>query len=202
MRLSLAATLVLLTPSILGAQAAVTRQVNGDTLISQADPAGRFVFAAPFRFAGSQAVDVVKVAGAEQFFFVEAAADKSIKRFYWVQFEQYYPSNTYTYDFSQFQQKPVPLGRLIFQGDVRVRANYFTMDPRPGSDSKAGRDLLRARGFNVDGTFATLRMFYLPDTTKRRELMIIYGERVPEGTTEAAVAEGITARAQASFSQP
>ena len=202
MRLRLAPTLVLLVPSMLAAQAAPTREVRGDTLISPADPAGRFVFAPAFQFAGGQAIDVVQVAGAEQFFFVEAAPDMSIRRFYWVQFEHYYPSNTYTYDFSGISQKPVPLGRLVFQGDVRVRANYFTMDPRPGSDSKAGMELLRARGFNVDGTFATLRMFYLPDTTRRRELMIIYGERVPEGTTEAAIAEGLTARAQAGMSQP
>ena len=201
MRLSLAATLVLLTPSILGAQETVTRLVRGDTLISQADPAGRFVFAAPFHFAGSQVVDVVKVAGAEQFFFIDAAADKSIRRFYWVQFEHYYPTNTYTYNFSGMRQTPVPMGRLIFQGDVRVRANYFTMDPRPGSDSKAALDYLRAQGFTTDGTFATLRLFHLPDSTNRRELMIIYGERVTDGTTEMP-AEAIITRAQASFSQP
>jgi hypothetical protein len=200
MRLCLA--LLVLTPSILGAQAGLTRQVHGDTLISGADPVARFVFAPPFQPAGGQAIDVVKVAGAEQYFFIDAAEDKSLRRFYWVQFEQYYPSNTYTYDFSQFRQTPVPLGRLIFQGDVRVRANYFTMDTRPGSDSKAAREFLLARGFKLDGTFATLRLFYLPDSTRRRELMIIYGERVPEGTTEASIAEGLTARAQAGVSQP
>jgi hypothetical protein len=200
MRLSLA--LLVLTPSILGAQGALTRQVHGDTLISGADPATRFVFAQPFQYAGGQAIDVVQVAGAEQFFFIDAAEDKSIRRFYWVQFEQYYPTNTHTYDFSGIRQTSVPIGRLIFQGDVRVRANYFTMDKRPNSDSRAAQEFLRAKGFNIEGTFATLRLFYLPDSTRRRELMIIYGERVPEGTTEAAVAEGITARAQAGVSQP
>ena len=200
MHLRLAATLAFLTPSILGAQG-VTRAVHGDTLISRADPAGRFIFAKPFQHAGSQAIDVVKVAGAEQYFFIDAAEDKSIRRFYWVQFEQYYPSNTYTYDFSGMNQTPVPIGRLIFQGDVRVRANYFTMDKRPNSDSRAAQEFLQARGFNIDGTFATLRLFYLPDSTRRRELMIIYGERVPDGTTEAP-AEAIIARAQASIAQP
>jgi hypothetical protein len=201
MRLSLAAFL-LLTPSILGAQGALTRQVHGDTLISGADPAARFVFAQPFQHAGGQAIDVVQVAGAEQFFFIDAGEDKSIRRFYWVQFEQYYPTNTHTYNFSGIRQTPVPIGQLIFQGDVRVRANYFTMDTRPGSDSKAAREFLLARGFKLDGTYATLRLFYLPDSTRRRELMIIYGERVPEGTTEASIAEALTARAQANVSQP
>ena len=200
MRLSLA--LLVLTPSILGAQAALTRQVHGDTLISEADPAARFVFAKPFQHAGGQAIDVVQVAGAEQYFFIDAAEDRSVRRFYWVQFEHYYPTNTHTYDFSRIRQTPVPIGRLTFQGDIRVRANYFTMDNRPGSDSRAAREFLLARGFNLEGSFATLRLFYLPDSTRRRELMIIYGERVPEGTTDASIAEAITARAQANVSQP
>ena len=43
------------------------------------------------------------------------------------------------------------LGRLDFAGDVRVGPNYFTDDDRPGSDSKAAEEFLRAKGFNIDG---------------------------------------------------
>ena len=202
MRLRHAAILSLLTPSILGAQAASTRDVRGDTLVSHADPAVTLVFSKPFQFAGSQAIDVLKVAGADQYFFIDAAEDRSIRRFYWVQFEHYYPTNEHTYDFSSMNLKPVPIGRLTFLGDVRVRDNYFTMDPRPGSDSKAAETFLRARGFKLDGTFATLRLFYLTDESRRRELMIIYGESVPAGTSASTIAPDLTARAQANLVQP
>jgi hypothetical protein len=198
----LAAILFLLIPSILTAQAPATREVHGDTLISGADPATRFVFAKPFQFAGNQAIDILKVAGADQYFFIDADENHAIRRFYWVQFEHYYPNTSYTYNFSEMNFKPVPLGHLAFVGDVRVRDNYFTMDQRPGSDSKAAETFLRSKGFKLDGTFATLRLFHLPDSSRRRELMIIYGESVPAGTSEASVAAAITANAQANVTQP
>ena len=191
----------LLLPSMVGAQSAPAREVRGNALVSGADPAATFVFSGPFRFAGSQTIDILGVAGAQQFFFVEAAADSSIRRFYWVQFEHYYPSNERTYDFSSMNLMPVSLGRLEFLGDVRVRDGYFTMDKRPGSDSQAAQAFLQARGFRIAGTFATLRLFHLPDSTRRRELMIIYGERVPAGTDPAAIAPELTARARAGVTQ-
>jgi hypothetical protein len=202
MRPVLATFLVLLSPSLLGAQSAPARAVRGDTLVSPADPAVTFVFSPPFRFAGSQTIDILKVAGAEQFFFIEAAEDSSIRRFYWVQFEHYHPSNDHTYDFSSMNLQPVQVGRLDFLGDVRVRDDYFTMDKRPGSDSQAAQVFLKAKGFRIDGTFATLRLFHLPDASRRRELMIIYGERVPAGTAAADIAPGLTARARAGLAQP
>jgi hypothetical protein len=202
MRPVLATLMVLLSPSLLGAQSAPARAVHGDTLVSPANPAAAFVFAPPFRFAGSQTIDILKVAGADQYFFIEAAEDSSIRRFYWVQFEHYYPANDHTYDFSSMNLQPVPFGRLEFLGDVRVRDNYFTMDKRPGSDSQAAQTFLQAKGFRIDGTFATLRLFHLPDASRRRELMIIYGERVPAGTVAADIAPDLTARARAGFAQP
>ena len=202
MRLRPAAILVALLSSALILQAVPLREVKGDTLISPADPTASFTFDEAFHYAGGQAIDILKVAGAEQYFFIDAAADHSIRRFYWIQFEHYYPSITHTYDYSGITQKPVDLGRLAFMGDVRVSPDYFTMDDRPGSDSKAAADFLRARGYKLDGTFVSLRLFHLPDTTKRRELMIIYGEILPKGASEKSVTAGITARAQANIKVP
>ena len=82
-------------------------------------------------------------------------------------------------------------------GDVRVREKYFTMDDRPGSDSMAAADFLRGKGFKLDGTFVTLRLFHLPDDTRRRELMIIYGEMLPPDAPADPVKAAITAHAQA-----
>ena len=180
-------------------QAAPLREVKAGTLISTADPAASFTFDEAFPYAGGQTIDILKVAGAEQYFFIDAAADRSIRRFYWVQFEHYYPSNTDTYDYSGIPQKPVALGRLAFMGDVRVSPDYFTMDDRPGSDSKAAADFLRAKGFKLAGTFVSLRLFHLPDASKRRELMIIYGEVLPGGASEERAKSEITAHAQANI---
>jgi hypothetical protein len=197
MRIRPSALLLLLLASNLPAQATPVREVTGGALVSNADPAASFAIDKAFQYAGGQVIDILKVAGAEQHFFIEAGADHSIRRFYWLQFEHYYPDNNYTYDYSGFVQKPVQLGAIAFMGDVRTSANYFTMDDRPGSDSKAAENFLRARGFKLDGTFVTLRLFHLPDATKRRELMIIYGELLPSGASEEAVKAGITAHAQA-----
>jgi len=199
MRLRPAATLVILLSSSLVAQTAPLRKVAGNTLTSTADPAATFVFDAKFHYAGGQSIDIMKVAGAEQHFFIDDAADHSIRRFYWIQFEHYYPTNTSTYDYSGIPQKPVRLGRLEFMGDVRVSTKYFTMDDRPGSDSKAAADFLRAKGFKLDGTFVSLRLFHLPDATRRQELMIIYGEILSGGASEDRVTSGITAHAQANL---
>jgi hypothetical protein len=193
------ATLVMLLSGTHTSQGASLREVDGGTLISTADPAASFTLDKAFRYAGGQSIDILKVAAAEQYFFIDSATDRSIRRFYWIQFEHNYPSNTGTYDFSAIPQKPVAIGRLAFMGDVRVSPNYFTMDDRPGSDSKAAADFLRARGFKLDGAFVTLRLFHLPDASKRRELMIIYGEILPGGSSEERATSEITARAQANI---
>jgi hypothetical protein len=151
---------------------------------------------------GGQTIDILQVAGAEQYFFIDAAADHAIRRFYWIQFEHYYPDNTDTYDYSGIEQKPVQIGRLAFMGDIRVSPDFFTMDDRPGSDSRAARDFLRAQGFKLDGTFVNLRLFHLPDATKRRELMIIYGEILPSDAPEEQATSAITAHAQANIKVP
>lgn len=177
--------------------AAPLREVKGNTLVSAADPGASILVKEPFVYAGGQVIDVLKVAGAEQHFFVDAAPDRSIRRFAWIQFEHYYPDNARVYDFSRMKQTPVALGRLAFMGDVRVRAGYFTMDRRPGSDSLAAEEFLRAKGFELDGTFVTLRLFHLPDDTRRKELMIIYGEVVPPGASEEQAAADVTAHARA-----
>lgn len=200
---SLVPALPLLLASSLAAQAAPTRPVHGDTLVSPADPAATLTVNPAFRYAGGQVIDILKVAGAEQYFFIDAAPDSSIQRFYWIQFEYYYPGNTHTYNYSGIKnQKPVTLGRLSFVGDIRVGRNYFTDDDRPGSDSKAAEEFLRAKGFNIDGTFVTLRLFHLPDDTRRRELMIIYGEALRDSSAEERVKSDITAHAKANINIP
>lgn len=194
-----AALLAFLLPSAFAAQPATTRSVVGETLESPADPPVTFVTNRSFHYAGGQVIDIMGVAGAEQHFFIDAAPDHSIRRFCWFQFEHYYPDNTNTYTYAGIKQSPVRLGQLEFMGDVRARAGYFTMDERPGSDSRAAADFLRARGYRLEGAFVTLRLFHLPDSTHRKELMVIYGEVLPAGVSEESLIAEITAHARANL---
>ena len=84
---SLVPALSLLLASTIAAQAAPTRQVHGDTLVSPADPAATLIVNTAFPYAGGQVIDILKVAGAEQYFFIDAGPDHAIRRFYWIQFE-------------------------------------------------------------------------------------------------------------------
>ena len=186
----LAIASLLLTCTLLGfaqeEKPAVERTVNGQTLTSHSDPAVTITVAPAFKYAGSQAFDIEHIAAAEEHLFVDAAPDKSIRRFYWVQFEHYYPTNNYHHDYSSFKQQPVPLGPLTFQADVHRQKDYFTSDNRPGSDSAATLNLLRSKGYKVDGDFVRVRMVYLSDSA-RKELMIIYGERIAQQTDQDLV---------------
>lgn len=174
------------------------RPVNSGTLVSAADPAATLSVVDPaFSYAGGQRIDIFKVAEADQHFFIDAAPDKSIRRFYWLQFEHFYPENGKSYNYSGIKnQQPVALGRLQFTGDVRSSANYFTHDDRAGSDSKAAENFLRGKGYKLDGAFVTLRMFHVPDEGRHKELMIIYGEVLPDPASEVRMRADITWHAQ------
>ena len=189
--------LVPLCATALAAQTPTTRTVTDHRLVSGADPRATFVIDTAYRFVGGQTIDILKVAGAEQFFFVRSGPDRTVRSFYWLQFEHYYPANTYTYDYSGIDQQALSLGPLAFVGDIRTLPNYFTMDKRPGSDSEAAATFLRDRGLSLSGTFVTLRLFHLPDASKRRELMIIYGERVTDERSSDNVKGALVQHAEA-----
>ncbi len=195
MRLRLVIVLVML-PFMATAQTLPERPFRDGKLVSKAGPPVTLEPGKAFHYAGGQVIDIFKVAGAEQHFFVEVAPDSAIRRFYWVQFEHYYPDNSHQYDFTGIKQQPVRLGLLDFMGDVTVAPGYFTSGNRAGSDSEAGAQFLRARGYKLDGTFVRLRLFHLPDSSRRKELMIIYGETLPSGVSEEALKSVIIQRAQ------
>ena len=164
--------------------AAVQRTVTNNTLVSRVDPSITLDFDKTLPYAGSQSFLIFHVAAAEQYLFVDAGPGKSIRRFYWVQFEHYLPDNKFIYDYTGIEQRPLQIGPLTFLQDTAVVPDYFTGDNRPGSDSEAALNLLRSKGYRVDGTFTRVRMFYLPDASKRKELMLIYGERFDAGANE------------------
>lgn len=173
----------------------VERIVTGHSLKSASDPAITLEVPSSFEYVGGKAFDIFHVAAAEQHLFVEPGPSHSIKRFYWFQFEHYYPSNNHTYDYSGIRQQPVKVGALTFMSDTRIADHYFTSDPRPGSDSAAALKLLQQKGYSTDGKYVRVRMFHLPDDSHRKELMIIYGEQFAAGTDDALAQNAASERA-------
>ena len=196
MRLHAAVILSMLLPPIVHVQTMPDRQFRDGTLVSKVDPPVKLEINKTFQYAGKQEIDIFKVAGAEQYFFVDATPDSTIRRFIWVQFEHYYDNNNNIYDYSGIKQQSVQFDSIEFMGDISVVPDYFTSATREGSDSKAGQQFLRAKGFKIDGTFVRLRLFHLPDTSRRKELMIIYGESIQPDSQEKLIRSEIIQHAQ------
>jgi hypothetical protein len=155
------------------------RQVQGHILISKELPAAQFTFLNDYRYMGGQVVSLYGNAEAEQHLFVRAADAGPVQSFYWVQFEHFLPSNNMTYDYKA--ERTIDIGGLPFIYDVKSFLDYAEMqgeDPR--SDGAAISRLLAQHNVAFPRRAARVRMFYLPTTDHRTELMIIYGEALPE----------------------
>jgi hypothetical protein len=171
--------LIVLMASLLPLEAAKPeRTVSGQTLFSVRDPAAHLEFASNFKYAGGQRFILYGVADAEQHLFVDADPEGSIRSFYWVQFEHYLPGKGDTYNYSG--RPLVKVGPLEFSADTKVFAEYSktVLDFRPQKDSDSARvgQFLNGKGLKPPAAAARVRMFYLPDSGHRSELMIIYVE--------------------------
>jgi hypothetical protein len=173
----------------------ITRTVTGQMLTSKDTPAVRLEFDKAFKYIGAQSFVLYDVANAEQHFFVDADKDGRMKRFYWIQFEGYLPSNTHSYNYKS--PKIVNAGGFDFFADVYPRSLKGDLG-RPDSDGNRARALLSAKGFKMIGTeFMSQRLVHMVDQAKRNELMIIYIEDLSDtGLTAADLSEGGSARAR------
>lgn len=162
----------------------VDRTVNGTVLVSKADPAARITLPAPFVYVGGQRFPIGAVAEAEQHLFVVADAQGGVRRLVWLQFEHRLPHDDGSYDYRAPQR--VQLGPFSFVTDTKLFADYadtvLSSDSSRGSVDQAhvGR-LLRSRGFTPPRAVIRARMFYLPDSAHRKELMIIYVKTLTSG---------------------
>ena len=161
------------------ADAPLTRHAHGQVLVSPSDPAIQITFGPRFKYVGSQRFILYGVAEAEQHFFVQAGADGQIERFYWLQFEHYLPGNAYTYDYSQLPGTS-DINGYLFMNDSAIFSDYGAQQRKPDSDGAKTLALLTKAGLRLPAPMARIRMFHLPESTRRTELMIIYGEALGE----------------------
>ena len=158
------------------------RVVNGNTITSARDPAVRIELPQAAQYVGNSRWDLYDVADCELHVFVEADEQKLVRRLYWIQFEAYLPSNTHSYKY-KFEEKLTHAG---LEFDVRARFGATNVPGKPGSDLEHVMALLEKDGFRAPAEMMNVRLVYLPDADRRKELMLIYAEDLaPTGSTEA-----------------
>lgn len=158
------------------------RVAKGNTITSARDPAVRIELPQSVQYVGNSRWDLKDVADAELHVFVEADEQKLVRRLYWIQFEAYLPSNTHTYKY-KFEEKLTHAG---LEFDVRARFGPTNEPPKPGSDLEHVMALLAKGGFRAPAEMMNVRLVYLPDEDRRKELMLIYAEDLaPTGSTFA-----------------
>lgn len=192
MRFALPKPVVLLssliyTASILAQTAPPERKVAGNVITSERDPAVRIELPKAATYVGADRWVLYDIADCELHVWVEADAQKNVRRLYWVQFEGYVPSRPdlrHTYD----SPKRATIGGMDFYVDTWVRAK--DTKTRSGSDREHIDALITAKGYRVP-EMMYVRLVHLLDKEKRKELMIIYGEDLmPIGFTAADLSEG------------
>ena len=145
------------------------REVKGQTIISNTLPKAELTFGEEFRYVGSQRVNLYGNAEAEQHLFVEADGAGLVVKFYWVQFEHFFPTNTRKYDYSP--EHTTKIGRLGFIYDVKSWPDYARMQSEdPQSDGAAVERLLAEHNLRFPKQAMRVRMFHLPTPDRRSEL--------------------------------
>jgi len=150
------------------------RPVKGQVLTSTTMPAATLAFDKNFKYVGAQSFVLYDVANAEQHFFVDADKEGRVKRFYWIQFEGYLPTNAHAYRYKA--NDVVNIGGFDFIADAFAR--NVKANPSPAnSDGSRARAFLEKNGYRIAGDeILMLRLVHLVDEAKRNELMIIYME--------------------------
>jgi len=184
------------------------RSAKGNALVSEELPKLKLRFGKDFKYVGGQTFVLYDVARAEQHFYVYADKDNRISKLYWVQFEGYLPENNLKYDYTKSQKK-VNINGLDFYADTWARKNDPTK-MRPNSDGSKAQEFLKAKGYSFKSDeFIMQRLVNMVDASNRNELMVIYLEALPDGSTAAdlnpngknsakwpEVADGLLARAK------
>ena len=166
------------------------RPVRNHTILSHELPRADLIFGTAFRYVGGQQVNLYGMADAEQHLFVKGGNNGIIDAFYWVQFEHRVPNDLHTYDYQLGHTTDIRGLSFVYDvmgwPDSAARQNQ---DPK--SDGAAITRLLAKSKLKFPERAARVRMFHLPTPDHRTELMIIYGEALPEDTRVPLRKEGV-----------
>ena len=165
-------------------------EARGNRLVHKAPGGYGVEVDSSLRYVGGERFRIRSAADAEQHLFAQSDADGHVLRLVWIQFESQLPGQSWRYSYPSPDR--VRLGELEFIADARVYRSYGSTDP--ASDHAVMDRQLRDHGFSLPGPVMRLRMIYLPDSERRRELMVIYAApmpasesaRIPDAGGEAA----------------
>ncbi len=174
-----------------GTSARAVRHIRGRTIVSGEFPKADLNIGRGFRFVGTQQVTIHGNAEAEQYIFAKPGRDNIVVRFYLIQFEHFLPTNDLTYNYASMPRTQI--GNLPFNYDVKSLPDLgaLLMEDK-GSDGAAMEQLLAKRHLSLPPNTAIVRMFHLPSADHRTELMIIYGEALPQDTDVSIRKGGVT----------
>ncbi len=148
------------------------RKVESNIVVSTRDPNGRIELPPRVRYVGGDRWVLYGVADCEVHVFVEAA-EKMVKSFYWIQFEGYIPEKpNHRYDY-QKDPKMVINGLEFY---IKTRFGPTSEKPKAGSDLEHVLNMITAGGYKLPPDMMNIRLVYLPDTSHRKELMVVYAE--------------------------
>jgi hypothetical protein len=164
-----------------GTSAKAVRHVSGRTVVSEESPKAEVSVGKGYRFIGTQKVNLYGLAEAEQYVFARQGRDNTVESFYWIQFEHFLPSNDRTYNYGS--KNTTQIGDLHFIYNVGSWPDYRAeMAGNPASDGAGIERLFEKRHLSFPHRAAHVRMFHLPSADHRSELMIIYGEALPQNS--------------------
>jgi hypothetical protein len=160
--------------------AAPERTVEKNSVVSRVDPAATVRVPRSAVYVGGDRWPLYDVADCEVHVFVEADAQKRVKRYYWIQFEQYLPTRPDAiYDYSSaVNVRQTIWGKTWWR---RARFGSTSETPQAGSDLERVYGLITKAGYTLPADIINVRMVrFLDDPNDsgkgRKELLLFYAE--------------------------
>jgi hypothetical protein len=165
-----------------GTDTNAVRHIKGRTIFSEESPKAQLSIRRGLRFIGTQQVNLHGNAEAEQFVFARSGRDNIVEQFYLIQFEHFLSTNHLTYDYASM--RTTQMGNFQFNYDVKSYPDLgaLLMEDQ-GSDGQALEQLLAKQHLVLPHNTVLVRMFHSPSADHRTELMILYGEALPQNTS-------------------
>ena len=149
------------------------RKVELNSIVSKRDPNIRIDLPGRARYVGSDRWHLFGVADCEVHVFIQADEKKNVQSFYWIQFEGYLsekPDQRYDYK----NDRKMVIDGLDFH--LKARFGPTSEKPKSGSDLEHVLKLIAGGGYKLPPDMMNVRLVYLPDSSHRKELMVIYAE--------------------------
>lgn len=153
--------------------------VERNVVVYPAEPRLRVTVPPAAKYLGADRFILKELSDCEMHIFVEADADRRVRRFYWVHFESNLPSRPDDrMHYADTDQRATLWGTAIWISTEPARTSRT---PRPASDTEHFRNIIRNAGYTMPPGMMTARLVRLLDDPKgtgygRRELMMLYGE--------------------------